>query len=144
MTTSSIVNSMSSSAALTSGTSTPSATNPPSTSLYAPLPAASVDKIDISCPRSLLSYNEKYYNCFPQLNIEAGNVMAISAYSLQQCIDACSTMNEVVGPNSCIAISLIEGLASDYRNNHGANCWLKNATSPTVSWSDGTVAVLTG
>lgn len=55
----------------------------------------------------------------------AGDLTGMVAYTLQQCVDACSTYNQVAGNTTCRAVVLISFLRSSYFGNKGANCWLK-------------------
>jgi hypothetical protein len=71
-----------------------------------------------------------------------GDITGITAYSLQQCVDACSTMNEVEGTTKCRAVALSQALSDEYGHNRGANCWLKNVTEPRAGRAKLTVAVL--
>jgi hypothetical protein len=54
------------------------------------------------------------------------DITSIVANTLQQCVDACSTMNHFAIAPKCKAVMLNENLASTYSNNHRANCWLKS------------------
>ncbi|KAH7066642.1 hypothetical protein BKA63DRAFT_522871 [Paraphoma chrysanthemicola] len=120
-----------------------SSATPSSASLYIPPPASSILAIDISCPSVLESYNGKGYRCFKDTDINSiGDITGITAYSLQQCVDACSTMNEVEGTASCRAVALSQALSDEYGHNRGANCWLKNVTEPRAGRAKLTVAVL--
>ena len=62
-----------------------------------PSTAVSVVRIDTSCPPSLVAWDSKRYTCTDNGNIEDDDITGISAYSLQQCIDACSTGHAVHG-----------------------------------------------
>lgn len=64
------------------------------------------------------------------------------AYTLQQCVDACSTMNMVIENKPCKAIVLSENLMQDYMGNGRANCWLKSTSQGVVDKAGVTVAVL--
>ncbi|KAF2026212.1 hypothetical protein EK21DRAFT_74698 [Setomelanomma holmii] len=120
-----------------------SASTSASTSLYVPPSAASVLAINIDCPSVLESYNGKSYRCFQNTDINSlGDITGITAYSLQQCVDACSTMNEVEGIAKCQAVALSQALSDEYGHNKGANCWLKNVTEPRAGRPKLTVAVL--
>ncbi|RYN88146.1 hypothetical protein AA0119_g12142 [Alternaria tenuissima] len=57
--------------------------------------AVSVVSIDTSCPPSLVAWDSKRYTCADDRNIKDADITDISAYSLQQCIDVCSTWNAV-------------------------------------------------
>ena len=71
------------------------------------------------------------------------DITGMTAYSLQQCIDACSTMNDLAGERRCIAVALNGDLAEWYKANKGANCWLKNASRSFMEETRVTVAMLT-
>jgi hypothetical protein len=124
---------------------TPLSSSSASASFYAPLPAASVSEIDVSCPPNLRALNDNnnnyQYDCSTDTNILGGDITGMYAYSLQQCIDACSTMNLVRGALICKAVALDRDALAAYRKNHGAICWLENATTPRYAVSRTTVAI---
>ncbi|KAH9869905.1 hypothetical protein J1614_006826 [Plenodomus biglobosus] len=106
-----------------STTATPFPSNTP----YTPLPATLVPTIDNSCASpTLTAFNGASYACSPDSNFFGADITGIIAYTLQQCVDACSTMNEVAGQRRCVAVALNHDLAAAYRNLKGANCWLKS------------------
>lgn len=83
------------------------------------------------------------YNCFASIDIRwVGDITGIYAYTLQQCIDACSTMNEVAGEIRCVAAAIGEDISGDYQLNKGANCWLKSRTDPMATADGIKLAVL--
>lgn len=55
--------------------------------------------------------------------------MSFTAYSLQQCVDACSQYNYRAG-SGCKGIVIQGNVGRSSRLGNGANCWLKNNTSP--------------
>lgn len=130
----------------------PSPSPTASRSIYTPPPAASVALIDISCPPatapSLKSYNDERYACTQGKGINGNDITGISAYSLQQCIDACSTFNTRGGSTKCAAVVLNADLAKSYDINNGANCWLKDTANLTFDYGPGdpggTIAVFDG
>ncbi|KAF2827846.1 hypothetical protein CC86DRAFT_465677 [Ophiobolus disseminans] len=129
----------------------PASSGSATSSKYVPILASAVPLIDISCPSSssppLKSFNGKQYACTENRNIVGNDITGISAYSLQQCIDACSTMNTRDG-KKCAAVTIGPDLAHAYEINNGANCWLKEKSSPTISYTvndvGGTIAILAG
>ncbi|KAF2845681.1 hypothetical protein T440DRAFT_472462 [Plenodomus tracheiphilus IPT5] len=128
-------------------TTTPSSTTAATSNIpYAPLPPTLVPTIDNSCPSSTLSaFNGATYTCTTDSNFFGGDITGIVAYTLQQCIDACTTMNEVSGDKKCVAIALNHDLAAAYRNLKGANCWLKSGVGGGRQEDKGvTVAALVG
>jgi hypothetical protein len=65
--------------------------------------------------------------------------MGIVAYTLQTCIDACSTMNQLQGSTKCKAVIIGTNMSKDYNHNKGATCWLKStAEFKLQQWFSGT------
>lgn len=65
------------------------------------------------------------------------------AYTLQQCVDACTLMNFATDNKTCRAIVLSLDLSNNYVNSHKGNCWLKSSVGKElVTDALGTVAVL--
>jgi hypothetical protein len=95
------------------------------------IPKASEQKlIDKSCPDNLKDWSGKAYDCFEGGNVAGqGDITGITAYTMQQCIDACGTWNHV-SSLKCAAVILSENLGFEYGVNFGANCWLKNVSGP--------------
>jgi hypothetical protein len=62
------------------------------------------------------------YDCLTDSDISGSNITGIYAYSLQQCVDACSTMNLVKDSITCKAITLDQAAYTAYRDRFGANC----------------------
>jgi hypothetical protein len=62
----------------------------------------------------------------------AGDLTGMVAYTLQQCVDACGTYNQVAGNTTCRAVVLISYLRDSYFGNKGANCWLKKTSGKAV------------
>jgi hypothetical protein len=98
---------------------------------------------DNSCPQTLRSYNSKLYDCIAQRNAnEVGDIIAFEAYTIQQCVDACSNMNIIAGSVKCRAVAMTNGLNYEWHNNVAANCWLKSASQPSQEQDNTTLAVL--
>lgn len=100
---------------------------------YTPRPPASVTKIDTSCPSDLIlrSWTGDTYTCSPTTDINGkGDITGLVAYTVQACVDACSTLNRVQSAKTCVAVAVNQMLAGDYTK-QGANCFLKNITGPT-------------
>ena len=59
------------------------------------------------------------------------DIIAITAYSIQDCAKACASINDNnKGANQCKAVAFSSALAYNQRVNIG-NCWLKNSTANT-------------
>ncbi|KAF2829316.1 hypothetical protein CC86DRAFT_453950 [Ophiobolus disseminans] len=120
----------------------PTASNGP---MYTPLAPDIVGLIDNACPTSnTLRSDTDTYTCYGEQDLPGYDASGLVAYTLQQCIDACSTMNYVAKKTTCRAVLLNNRLSSTYSSNHRANCWLKTvAGSAYLSTQPiGTVAML--
>jgi hypothetical protein len=82
-------------------------------------------------PSSLRDWNGQLYAATVGKDIANNDITGIFAYTLQQCIDACSTMNAINKDDGCKAVVLISSLKREYEMNRGANCWLK---SNSTTW----------
>ena len=112
----------------------------PSTSLAS---SSAMPTHDNSCPQTLRSYNSKLYDCIAQRNAnEVGDIIAFEAYTIQQCVDACSNMNTIAGSVKCRAVAMTNGLNYEWEGNVAANCWLKSASQPSQQQDNTTLAVL--
>ncbi|KAH7392147.1 hypothetical protein DE146DRAFT_634318 [Phaeosphaeria sp. MPI-PUGE-AT-0046c] len=126
-------------------TTTPSASSLPSSSgiFYVPPPAGSVLAIDTQCASKLQSWDHSTYSCHSGQDIPGqGDIAAMTAYTIQQCIDACSSMSTIPGAPKCRAVAIGKTLSHEYNVNKGANCWLKNVTGQMSSNTDYVVATL--
>lgn len=105
---------------------TASADSSPSSTMIAPNPRT-VASINVTCPSSLKDFKNKDFDCTNDITLEGGepDVTGMIAYNLQQCIDACSTYNELTKNATCVGVVLVSNMAQAYATNHGANCWLK-------------------
>ena len=109
----------------------------------ASLTPSSATTFDNSCPPTLRSYNSKLYDCIAQRNAkEVGDIIAFVAYTIQQCVDACSNMNVIAGSVKCRAVAMTDGINHEWDNNVAANCWLKSASQPSQQQDNTTLAVL--
>jgi hypothetical protein len=61
------------------------------------------------------------------------DLVGIAAYVVDDCIEACSSMNAFYGTNVCQAITFNAGIYQNW--NQHANCWLK--TKESVSTTNG-------
>jgi hypothetical protein len=69
------------------------------------------------------------YNCLDNTNI--GGVLDIAsftAYTLEQCVDACSQYNLKAKNDTCQAVVINEDVGFLHSTGNGANCWLKYNT----------------
>jgi hypothetical protein len=80
------------------------------------------------------------------MNIPGNDITGITALSLQQCVDACSTWNTRNTATPCKAVVLNADVAGSYNSNFRANCWLKTKDERKPAGANqigGTVAYLT-
>ena len=71
-----------------------------------------------------------------------GNDIAVTiAYSFQDCIDACTTLNAAQGNDTCIAVSFSALMAKSVKSK-GGNCFLKSSQTEVVANEDSTAAKL--
>jgi len=61
--------------------------------------------------------------------------VGIVAYTIFDCMEACSQYNRFNGRNTCQAVTFNAALGRAYAS-QGANCWLKNATGPSPGTVD--------
>lgn len=116
-----------------------------STTLYTPPAPTSVEKVDISCPGSSFeSWKGDSFDCYEETQIDIGSQLGgMVAYTLQACVDACSTMNAAAqGETKCVAVSMEWDLSYAYEAYSGANCYLRGVTGPTSDNVNVTSAVL--
>ncbi|KAI8932929.1 hypothetical protein NX059_010400 [Plenodomus lindquistii] len=124
-------------------TTDPSATSVLAVDNYTPLPPSAVTSINITCPERLRSYDGGIYDCVEEYNAKwVGDITGVLAYTLQQCVDACTTYNKMQGTGKCTAVVLDRNMAQKYAANNGATCWLKNMSDPAQSYPNTTMARL--
>ncbi|CAI6342500.1 unnamed protein product [Periconia digitata] len=124
---------------------TPSSTTSSSNDRYTPPAAQDVAFIDISCPANnkVVSSNGVSYTCIRGKNVGGQDVMAMVAFSLQQCVDACREMNKLSSSTEepCKGVILAEDLKERYINGNRANCWLKSSMQNAVDCTECVMAV---
>jgi hypothetical protein len=130
-----------------SSIATPSST--PTGTVYTVLPFTQVNAINVTCPSSLYTsgqdipeVNGKYqFNCQNNKNM-AGvpDLMSFTAYTLQQCVDACTQWNAMGNRPLCMASVIASSFQYRRTSGNGANCWLKNASKNLQDSADATVA----
>lgn len=109
---------------------------------YTPLLPATVLNVDVSCPSPARSfYNQSYTRATLTDIRRAGDIIGIVAYTVQQCIDACSSMNNMMQKNVCLGVAVNPGMQENY-GRYGGNCFLKNVTGPTGSVPETTLLLL--
>ncbi|CAE7174651.1 hypothetical protein P3342_007815 [Pyrenophora teres f. teres] len=123
---------------------------------YMARPFGAVQSINTTCPSTLLISSQlegktsdisgRYtYSCLDSTNILDLNLMSFTAYTLEQCVDACSQYNVIEnGMNTTCKAAVVN---SDFRKNYesgiGANCWLKGGAGNASTGKTGyTAAVL--
>jgi hypothetical protein len=121
----------------TPSASSASASSTPPTVGYAPLNFAQVSTIKIDCPTPNVYVPgsergaKSRYNCEPRRSVGLGgvDVAAFTAYTFQQCVDACSQWNELSTKSQpCKAVVIAADLGNRRTIGNGANCWLKSSS----------------
>jgi hypothetical protein len=86
------------------------------------------------------------YNCLDNTDIpDLPNLMSFTAYTLEQCVDACSQYSAMGnGTNAvCRAAVINADFSQRYVRGNGANCWLKSGAGDARTGQTGyTAAVL--
>ncbi|KAH4023793.1 hypothetical protein HBH98_064200 [Parastagonospora nodorum] len=103
---------------------------------YAPLDFTQVNTINIECPPNVYvsgqEWGKKYrYNCEKRRSVGLGgiDVSSFTAYTFQQCVDACSQWNEMTTKTTpCKAVVIASDLMGRRSAGNGANCWLKSSS----------------
>ncbi|KAH7074595.1 hypothetical protein BKA63DRAFT_596123 [Paraphoma chrysanthemicola] len=117
----------------TSQTGSMSSANPTPTTIYAPPAIETTLRVNNSCDASnqiRVNVERVNYNfiCRPQTDAGRNDIIAIVAFTLQHCVEACAKYNAIQKTNSCLGVSFSEYL-SDYYRRMDANCWLKSDVS---------------
>lgn len=63
------------------------------------------------------------YNLHCYVNLGGQDIVSIVAYSLEDCIQACTNTNNG-GPVQCVAVNFWAEMSAEFTTN-GGNCWLK-------------------
>ncbi|KAI1410085.1 hypothetical protein F5Y13DRAFT_168312 [Hypoxylon sp. FL1857] len=133
-------------------TQTPTPSSPTSSTLFdyaAPEPSL-VETLFVDCPRldgTILedtASNQYTVQCESRI-VGGGDVLtwsAVTAYSLQDCVQACYLFNMWETQVLCTGVSWCKSLSYCSGMNSGANCWLFNASSTIEIESNSTVAIL--
>ncbi|KNG52152.1 hypothetical protein TW65_00619 [Stemphylium lycopersici] len=140
---------------------TPTSANNPSEywetdTTYTARPFGAVQSINATCPSTLLvssrledktsDISGRYtYNCLDSTNILSdSNLMGLTAYTLEQCVDACSQYSAMGSANgTCKAAVINSDFRQRYETGNGANCWLKGGAEDASTAKKGyTAAVL--
>jgi hypothetical protein len=124
---------------------------------YTARPFGAIQSINTTCPSTLLISSQlegktsdisgRYrYSCLDNTNIpDLPYLMSFTAYTLEQCVDACSQYSAMSdGTNATCKAAIINAEFSQrYVNENGANCWLKSGAGDAKIGQTGyTAAVL--
>lgn len=128
------------SASPTSGSATSSASSPAAT--YTPVLPGNVALIDIAClPSGSLTTTVKRqqwnFSCTARTDRVGGDIMGITALTLQQCAEACGNYNCVQGQKACVSVVLKSGMGKTY-GWESASCFLKSRLTTGSTVPDGT------
>lgn len=114
------------------------------------MPLSNISTIDITCPSTTIDSlqgtdlkGEYRYNCLEKMNIRTlPDIMGLSVYTLQQCVDACSQYNYIQQNATCQAIVISADVTTQYHSGNGANCFLKYALEDTNRREDSWTAAI--
>lgn len=116
----------------TSATLLPTMTASPSEA-YVPIAPIDVPRIDNSCPRGVIkSMQGERFKCMETTNQGGDDWANISAYTIQDCINACSSMNVYAGNTTCFGVALSWAMRDTQRNYLLGNCFLKKGISESM------------
>lgn len=97
------------------------------------MPPEQVVLANNSCPPDngdVKTSNAESYRCMSGKNVAGHDLAVIVAYTLQQCVDACSEMNRLANSkNACKGVVMAEDLSRRYLKGERGNCWLKSDVS---------------
>lgn len=117
------------------------------TKAYVPLAPSAVSLLNYSCPTEQYIYQINDNPLPPQtfnwlcetayLGNDRGDVgitlMQLSAYTAEQCVEACGGLNVWRKELICTAVTFQASMSSEWNVGRG-NCWLFNGTNAT--WDD--------
>jgi hypothetical protein len=121
---------------------------------YTARPFGAIQSINATCPSTLLissrlegkksDISGRYtYSCLDSTNILDNTLMSFTAYTLEQCVDACSQYSAMDANNTCKAAVINSDFSGRYETENGANCWLKGGSGNASTGQSGyTAAVL--
>ena len=123
---------------------------------YIALPFGTIQSINTTCPSTLLISSRLEgktsdisgvytYSCLDSTNILDSTLMSFTAYTLEQCVDACSQYSAMDSStnNTCKAAVISSDFRGRYETANGANCWLKSGAGNASTGQNGyTAAVL--
>lgn len=135
-------------------TETPSVGSGDTGTHYTARPFGAIQSINATCPSTLLissrmegktsDISGRYtYNCLDSTNILDTTLMSFTAYTLEQCVDACSQYSAMNASETCKAAVINSDFSARYETENGANCWLKSGSGDASTGQSGyTAAVL--
>jgi hypothetical protein len=117
-----------------STTSSSGSTSSASPSTYAPIPPGDVQLVSSTCPTSGTvtlvvrgSTHANSYNCSEQTNYPENDITMLTAYTMQQCIEACIIHNVFQNNRTCVGVAHSPLMSYRYQTG-GGNCFLKDNT----------------
>ncbi|KAL1800839.1 hypothetical protein ACET3X_001181 [Alternaria dauci] len=139
-----------------SPTSNPSGASGNTATDYTARPFGAIQSINTTCPSTLLISSQLEgktsdisgayrYSCLDSTNILDSTLMSFTAYTLEQCVDACSQYSAMDNSsnNTCKAAVISSDFGRKYETANGANCWLKSGAGNASTGQNGyTAAVL--
>ncbi|EXJ90458.1 hypothetical protein A1O1_03560 [Capronia coronata CBS 617.96] len=101
---------------------------------YSPLLPDQVNTTALDCAEqaTITSRSDEQYQLNCNINYPDNDLLNFIAYSLDDCIDACSSINTVSGDTQCHGVVFNANLEKSDQQGHG-NCWLKSImANPTT------------
>lgn len=126
-----------------------------SSGMYMAQPFGAIQSIKSTCPSTILVSSQlegkatkisgRYtYNCLDSTNIlDGSDLMEFTAYTLEQCVDACSQYSAMASKNeTCKAVVINSEFRQSYETGNGANCWLKGTAESASTGKTGYTAAI--
>ncbi|USP73584.1 hypothetical protein yc1106_00858 [Curvularia clavata] len=126
-----------------------------SSGTYSARPFSAIQLINSTCPSTILVSSQlegkannisgRYaYDCLDSTDIlDGSDLMAFTAYTLEQCVDACSQYSAMANKNeTCKAVVINSQFLQSYETGNGANCWLKGTAESASKGKTGYTAAI--
>jgi hypothetical protein len=126
-----------------------------SSGVYTARPFGAIQSINTTCPSTTLVSSQlegkttnisgRYtYSCLDSTNIlDGSDLMSFTAYTLEQCVDACSQYSAMGNKNeTCKAVVINSQFRQSYETGNGANCWLKGTAENASTGKTGYTAAI--
>ena len=122
---------------------------------YTARPFGAIQSINATCPSTLLISSQlegnvshisgrNTYSCLDNTNtMDESDLMTFTAYTLEQCVDACSQYSAMGSKNeTCKAVVINSQFRERYEMENGADCWLKGTVNSASARKTGYTAAI--